>query len=121
MARRPRPSTVATPVPDHDYMPLNGIDHVELYVGNAQQAAYFYAHAFGFRRVAYRGLETGARDRVSHVLAAGPHPPRPHGRPALRLADRRPPAQARRRREGHRAERAERRARLPRGHERAAP
>ncbi len=52
-------------------MPLNGIDHVELYVGNARQAAYFYAHAFGFTEVAYKGLETGSRDRVSHVLQSG--------------------------------------------------
>jgi 4-hydroxyphenylpyruvate dioxygenase len=58
-------------VPDHDFMPLNGIHHVELFVGNAQQAAYFYAHAFGFRRVAYKGLETGTRDLVSHVLQQG--------------------------------------------------
>ena len=48
MAQQAAPSTVATPVPDHDYMPLNGIHHVELYVGNALQAAYYYAHAFGF-------------------------------------------------------------------------
>ena len=54
-----------------DEMPLNGIDHVEFYVGNAAQAAYFYEHAFGFRRVAYTGLETGLRDRVSHVLEQG--------------------------------------------------
>ena len=52
-------------------MPLHGIDHVELWVGNAQQAAYFYAHAFGFREVAYAGLETGVRDRASHVLEQG--------------------------------------------------
>jgi 4-hydroxyphenylpyruvate dioxygenase len=52
-------------------MPLNGIDHVELYVGNAAQAAYFYARAFGFRPVAYAGLETGLRDRASHVLEQG--------------------------------------------------
>jgi 4-hydroxyphenylpyruvate dioxygenase len=54
-----------------DHMPLNGIDHVELYVGNAAQSAYFYEHAFGFRRVAYSGLETGQRDRASHVLEQG--------------------------------------------------
>ena len=71
MAQQAAPSTVATPVPDHDYMPLNGIHHVELYVGNALQSAYYYAHAFGFRRVAYRGLETGTRDQVSHVLQQG--------------------------------------------------
>src|SRR5262249_3165973 len=40
-------------------------------VGNALQAAYYYAHAFGFRRIAYRGLETGTRDHVSHVLQQG--------------------------------------------------
>src|SRR5918996_1355177 len=57
--------------PATDSMPLNGIDHLEFYAGNAAQAAYFYEHAFGFRRVAYAGLETGLRDRVSHVLEQG--------------------------------------------------
>jgi len=52
-------------------MPLNGIDHVELWVGNAAQAAYFYEHAFGFRPVARAGLETGVRDRASYVLEQG--------------------------------------------------
>src|SRR3712207_2573869 len=54
-----------------DFMPLHGIDHVELYVGNALQSAYFYVHALGFREVAYAGLETGVRDRTSHVLQQG--------------------------------------------------
>src|SRR5205085_6992805 len=54
-----------------DPMPLNGIDHVELFVGNALQAAYYYVHAFGFKEVAYAGLETGVRDRASHVLQQG--------------------------------------------------
>jgi 4-hydroxyphenylpyruvate dioxygenase len=54
-----------------DFMPLNGIHHVELYVGNAKQAAYFYRHAFGFRTVAFAGQETGTRDHVSHVLQQG--------------------------------------------------
>ena len=54
-----------------DYMPLNGVDHVELFVGNAKQAAYFYSRAFGFELVAYSGLETGARDRASFVLKQG--------------------------------------------------
>jgi len=54
-----------------DFMPLHGIDHVELYVGNAAQSAYFYTHALGFREVAYSGLETGVRDRTSHVLEQG--------------------------------------------------
>jgi 4-hydroxyphenylpyruvate dioxygenase len=52
-------------------MPLHGIDHVELWVGNASQAAYFYREAFGFEQVAYAGLETGVRDRVSFVLQQG--------------------------------------------------
>jgi 4-hydroxyphenylpyruvate dioxygenase len=51
-----------------DFMPLDGWDHVELYVGNAKQAAYFYEHAFGFRKTAYAGPETGVRDRASYVL-----------------------------------------------------
>ena len=54
-----------------DFMPLHGIDHIELWVGNAAQAAYYFEHAFGFSRVAYAGLETGLRDRVSHVLRQG--------------------------------------------------
>src|SRR5689334_23415142 len=63
-----------TPAATHaatDPMPLNGIDHVELWVGNAKQAAYFYTHAYGFTEVAYSGLETGVRDRTSHVLEQG--------------------------------------------------
>jgi 4-hydroxyphenylpyruvate dioxygenase len=54
-----------------DHMPLNGIDHVELWVGNAAQAAFFFKHAYGFSETAYSGLETGARDRTSHVLEQG--------------------------------------------------
>jgi 4-hydroxyphenylpyruvate dioxygenase len=52
-------------------MPLDGWDHIELWVGNAKQAAYFYEHAFGFRRTAYAGPETGVRDRASYVLEQG--------------------------------------------------
>src|ERR687893_59244 len=55
----------------NDRMPVHGIDHVELYVGNAAQAAYYFVHAFGFTETAYSGLETGRRDRVSHVLEQG--------------------------------------------------
>jgi 4-hydroxyphenylpyruvate dioxygenase len=50
---------------------LRGFDYIELYVGNAQQAAYFYRTAFGFRPVGYAGLETGKRDRVSFVMEQG--------------------------------------------------
>ena len=59
------------PVPQEDHMPVHGIDHLELYVGNAAQAAYWYERAMGFEEVAYCGLETGRRDRVSHVLEQG--------------------------------------------------
>jgi 4-hydroxyphenylpyruvate dioxygenase len=52
-----------------DFLPLNGTDYVEFYVGNARQAAYYYRSAFGFRLTAYQGPETGARDRASYVLA----------------------------------------------------
>ncbi len=62
---------VAPPVPEDDRMPVHGIDHVEMYVGNAAQAAYYFTHAFGFTETAYSGLETGRRDRVSHVLEQG--------------------------------------------------
>jgi catechol 2,3-dioxygenase-like lactoylglutathione lyase family enzyme len=51
-----------------DFLPINGTDYVELYVGNAKQAAHFYKTAFGFQELAYCGLETGVRDRVSYVL-----------------------------------------------------
>jgi len=51
-----------------DFLPINGTDYVELYVGNAKQAAHFYKTAFGFQSLAYAGLETGLRDRVSYVL-----------------------------------------------------
>jgi 4-hydroxyphenylpyruvate dioxygenase len=51
-----------------DFLPINGTDYVELYVGNAKQAAHFYKTAFGFQSHAYAGLETGMRDRTSYVL-----------------------------------------------------
>jgi 4-hydroxyphenylpyruvate dioxygenase len=52
-------------------MPLQGWDHLELWVGNAKQAAFFYEHAFGFTRTAYAGPETGVRDRASYVVEQG--------------------------------------------------
>ena len=54
-----------------DFLPLKGTDHVEFYVGNARQAAYFYRAAFGFKLVAYSGPETGRRDRASYVVQQG--------------------------------------------------
>src|SRR6185312_1670069 len=64
-------ATTAPPVRADDHMPIHGIDHVELYVGNAAQAAFYFVYAFGFTETAYAGLETGRRDRVSHVLEQG--------------------------------------------------
>ena len=54
-----------------DFLPLNGTDYLELYVGNAKQSAHFYKTAFGFQSVAYAGPETGIRDRASYVLQQG--------------------------------------------------
>jgi len=54
-----------------DFLPINGTDYVELYVGNAKQAAHYYKTAFGFKDLAYAGLETGLRDRTSYVLQQG--------------------------------------------------
>lgn len=51
-----------------DTFPLNGIDHLHLFAGNAKQAAHYYRTAFGFTLTAYRGPETGTRDAVSYLL-----------------------------------------------------
>ena len=51
-----------------DFLPLLGTDYVELYVGNAKQAAHYYMSAWGFQPLAYAGLETGLKDRVSYVV-----------------------------------------------------
>ena len=51
-----------------DFLPLNGTDYVELWVGNAKQSAHYYKTAFGFQSLAYAGPETGLKDRVSYVL-----------------------------------------------------
>ncbi|MBV9404900.1 MAG: 4-hydroxyphenylpyruvate dioxygenase, partial [Acidobacteriaceae bacterium] len=53
---------------NRDFLPIQGTDHLEFYVGNAKQAAHFYRSVLGFSLVAYRGPETGTRDRVSYVL-----------------------------------------------------
>ncbi len=54
-----------------DFLPINGTDYLELYVGNAKQSAHYYKTAFGFQSVAYAGPETGVRDRASYVLQQG--------------------------------------------------
>jgi len=54
-----------------DFLPLDGVDHIEFYVGNALQAAHYYRHMFGFNIVAKRGLETGDKEKASYVLEQG--------------------------------------------------
>jgi 4-hydroxyphenylpyruvate dioxygenase len=54
-----------------DFLPINGTDYIEFYVGNAKQAAHYYKTAFGFQSLAYAGPETGVRDRASYVLKQG--------------------------------------------------
>ena len=51
-----------------DFLPIHGTDHLEFFVGNAKQAAHFYRSCLGFSLAAYRGPETGARDRASYLL-----------------------------------------------------
>ncbi len=51
-----------------DFLPLQGTDYVEFYVGNAKQAAHFYKTAFGFQSLAYAGPETGMKDKVSYAI-----------------------------------------------------
>jgi 4-hydroxyphenylpyruvate dioxygenase len=65
------PRTQAPPIPKQDEMPLLGIDHIELYVGNGVQATHYFTHALGFRETAFAGLETGMRDRACHVVEQG--------------------------------------------------
>ena len=57
-----------TTVQQDDFLPLQGTDYVEFYVGNAKQAAHFYKTAFGFQSLAYAGPETGVKDKVSYVI-----------------------------------------------------
>lgn len=54
-----------------DFLPIQAIDHIEFYVGNAKQASYYYRRAFGFKTVGYAGLETNVRDKASYVLQQG--------------------------------------------------
>src|SRR2546423_13621087 len=68
------PTTIAAPKnrrspnAEEDFLPLEGTDHIEFYVGNAKQAAHFYQSALGFQPVAYSGPETGVRERASYVV-----------------------------------------------------
>ncbi len=68
------PTTIAAPrmktapVAEKDFLPLQGTDYIEFYVGNAKQAAHFYKTAFGFQSLAYSGPETGTKDRASYAI-----------------------------------------------------
>mgnify|MGYP001119765543 CR=1 FL=1 len=68
MSTAPDAAVAAAPANVKDFLPLNGTDYVEFYVGNAKQAAHYYKTAFGFQSLAYAGPETGVKDRSSYVL-----------------------------------------------------
>src|SRR5574342_1214112 len=51
-----------------DFFPVIDVDYLEIYTGNAKQATHFFCTAYGFKPVAYSGLETGNRESVSYVL-----------------------------------------------------
>jgi len=59
------PKKKRAPAAEQDFLPLEGTDHIEFYVGNAKQAAHFYKSVFGFQSLAYSGPETGVKDRAS--------------------------------------------------------
>lgn len=61
-------ATKNTTASQTDFLPLQGTDYVEFYVGNAKQAAHFYKTAFGFQSLAYAGPETGVKDKVSYAI-----------------------------------------------------
>src|SRR5437870_13862893 len=62
------PKKKRAPAAEQDFLPLEGTDYIEFYVGNAKQAAHFYKTAFGFQSLAYSGPETGAQDRASYAI-----------------------------------------------------
>ncbi|MDI9877882.1 4-hydroxyphenylpyruvate dioxygenase [Flectobacillus longus] len=61
-------NTLAPAMATTDFLPLNGTDYIEMYVGNARQSAHYFQTAFGFQPLAYAGLSTGLKDRESYVL-----------------------------------------------------
>jgi len=62
------PKKKRAPAAEQDFLPLEGTDHIEFYVGNAKQAAHFYKSVFGFQSLAYSGPETGVKDRASYAI-----------------------------------------------------
>jgi 4-hydroxyphenylpyruvate dioxygenase len=68
----PVPAVEARPMDEEgDFMQIKSIDHVHFWVGNAKHAMYYWWKAFGFKPVAYSGLETGNRRYASYVLESG--------------------------------------------------
>jgi 4-hydroxyphenylpyruvate dioxygenase len=65
------PTTSTQTHTEVDFLPLNGTDHIEFYVGNAKQSAYYYQAAWGYELIAYAGPETGVREKSSYVLRQG--------------------------------------------------
>jgi 4-hydroxyphenylpyruvate dioxygenase len=59
------------PEPAGDAFPIQAIDHIEFWVGNAKQSAFYFANAWGFTPTAYAGLETGIRDQTSRLMVQG--------------------------------------------------
>jgi 4-hydroxyphenylpyruvate dioxygenase len=64
-------TNIINKVENVDFLPINGTDYIELYVGNCKQAAHYYQSAFGFQPLARAGLETGLKDRESYVIQQG--------------------------------------------------
>src|SRR5436853_7527138 len=62
------PKKKSAPAAEQDFLPLEGTDQIEFYVGNAKQAAHYYKSVFGFQSLAYSGPETGVRDRASYAI-----------------------------------------------------
>src|SRR5205809_6323598 len=66
------PTTIAAPkkapAAEADFLPLQGTDYIEFYVGNAKQAVHFYKTAFGFQSLAYCGPETGTWEKASYAI-----------------------------------------------------
>jgi 4-hydroxyphenylpyruvate dioxygenase len=66
------PTTISAPkkkpAAEKDFLPLQGTDYIEFYVGNAKQAAHFYKTVFGFQSLAYSGPETGTKEKVSYAI-----------------------------------------------------
>src|SRR5438270_11044196 len=54
-----------------EVLPIEGIDYVEIYVGNDKQASYFYQNGFGFTPIAFAGPETGVKDKTSYLMQQG--------------------------------------------------